>query len=183
MLAAFEKISAGEKAPRIVNAIIEIPRGSNNKYELDKELGILRLDRALYSSVFSPVDYGFIPQTLSDDGDPLDILVLGTEPVVPGCLVEARPIALLNMVDSGQWDYKILAVQENNPRWQKVKTLTDLKKLNPHLLEEIRHYFQVYKELQGKKVEVKEWENRDSAYREITSSIKRYQELHSEKKI
>ncbi|MEW5805625.1 MAG: inorganic diphosphatase [Patescibacteria group bacterium] len=178
MFQDFEKITAGEKAPEIVNALIEIPRGSNNKYELDKKLGVLRLDRALYSSVFCPIDYGFIPQTLSQDGDPLDILVLGSEPVVPGCLVEARPIGLLNMIDSGRWDHKVLAVQEHNPRWQKIRTLNEVKELNPHLLEEIKHYFKVYKELQGKKVEVKDWENSDSAQKEILASMKRYQENH-----
>jgi inorganic pyrophosphatase len=174
----FKRITAGSKAPEIVNAFIEIPRGSQNKYEFDMELGVFRLDRTLYSSVFCPLDYGFIPKTLSQDGDQLDILVMGSEPVFSGCIVEARPIGLLHIIDSGKLDHKILSVQDKNPRLQTIKTLKDVKQLNPHLLEEIKHFFKVYKELQGKKVEVKDWENSEAAQREILASLKRYQETH-----
>src|SRR3990170_7001997 len=138
----FEKISAGKKSPEVVNALVEIPKGSQNKYEFDKELGVIRLDRAFYSAVYSPLDYGFIPQTLSEDGDSLDILVMGNEAVFPGCLVEARPIGLLKMIDSGEPDSKVLSVQEKNPRFATIKTLEDIEKYSPHLLQEIGHYFE-----------------------------------------
>ncbi len=174
----FDRIGAGDKAPEIVNAFIEIPRGSHNKYEFDKELGVFRLDRALYSAVFSPLDYGFIPQTLSEDGDPLDIMVMGGEPVFPGCLVEARTIGRMNMIDSGSPDCKILAVQDKNPRLRTIKTLADIEQFSPHLLDEVSHYFQTYKELQGKKVQVLGWESVEKAYEEIRASQQRYRKAH-----
>ncbi|KKT89174.1 MAG: Inorganic pyrophosphatase [Parcubacteria group bacterium GW2011_GWC1_45_9] len=174
----FEKISAGKKSPEVVNALVEIPKGSQNKYEFDKELGVIRLDRAFYSAVYSPLDYGFIPQTLSEDGDPLDILVMGNEPLVPGCLVEARPVGLLKMIDSGEPDSKVLAVQEKNPRFATIKDLEDIEKFSPHLLEEIGHYFETYKHLQGKEVKVAGWENKSAAEKEILASQERYQQDH-----
>ena len=172
----FDKIPTGAKAPEVINVLIEIPKGSQNKYELDKEFGVIRLDRAFYSAVHSPLDYGFIPQTLSEDGDPLDVLVMGNEAVFPGCLVEARPIGLLKMIDSGEPDSKVLSVQERNPRFSAIKTLEDIEKYSPHLLQEIGHYFETYKHLQGKKVEVIGWENGDAARKEILASQKRYKE-------
>ncbi len=171
-----DEIPTGARAPNIVNALIEIPKGSQNKYELDKEFGVIRLDRAFYSAVYSPLDYGFIPQTLSEDGDSLDILVMGNEAVFPGCLVEARPIGLLKMIDSGEPDSKVLSVQEKNPRFNAIKTLEDIEKYSPHLLQEIGHYFETYKHLQGKEVKVVGWENGDAARKEISASQKRYQE-------
>ncbi|SRR3989339_504990 len=170
----FDKIPTGSKTPEIVNALIEIPKGSQNKYELDKEFGVIRLDRAFYSAVHSPLDYGFIPHTLSEDGDSLDILVMGNEPVFPGCLVEARPIGLLKMVDSGESDSKVLAVQNKNPRFNMITTLEDIERFSPHLLEEIGHYFETYKHLQGKKVQVIGWEKTEAVKKEILISQERY---------
>lgn len=169
-LSPWEVVPLGGKAPEIINVIIEIPRGSNNKYEFDEELGIFKLDRVLYSPFFYPLDYGFIPQTRSDDGDHLDALVLGGEPVVMGCLVEARPVGLFRMIDAGDTDFKILAVQEKNPRFEKIKDIADVEAWNPHLLKEIGHFFATYKELQGKKVEVLGWSDAATARAEVVKA-------------
>lgn len=157
----------GDKAPEVVNAVIEIPKGSNNKYEYDEERGVFKLDRVLYSPVFFPLDYGFIPETRSEDGDHLDILVIGSDPVFSGCVVEARPVGLLKMIDSGEADFKILAVQEKNPRFSHVKSLEDVEAANPHLIKELEHFLMVYKELQGKKVELQGWGDLAAAHAEI----------------
>ena len=149
-------ISIGEKAPEVINVIIEIPRGSQNKYELDKETGLIKLDRVLYSPVFYPTEYGLIPRTLSDDGDPLDALVLVSNPTMPGVLLEAIPVGMLNMIDGGENDEKILCVAKGDPRFSHVKDLSDV---NPHLLKEISHFFSVMKQLQNKKAEVNDWQN------------------------
>lgn len=164
-------IEIGEKAPEVVNVIIEIPRGSQNKYELDKETGLIKLDRVLYSPVFYPTEYGLIPRTLSDDGDPLDALVLISNPTVPGVLLEAVPIGMLNMIDSGEKDEKILCVAKGDPRFSHIKDLSDV---SPHLLKEISHFFSVMKHLQNKKVEVKNWENAKKAKDMIVASQKMY---------
>src|SRR6202043_310944 len=149
----------GEGAPDEVNAVIEISRGQTNKYEYDKELHVFRLDRNLYSPVHYPGDYGFIPSTLSDDGDPLDVLVLVDAPSFPGCLMTVRPIGLLEMLDQGVLDEKVLAVGKNNPRYANVWNYTDIY---PHMLKEITHFFSIYKDLEGKRVEIKGWH--DAAY-------------------
>lgn len=168
------KISIGEKVPEIVNAVIEIPRGSQNKYEFDKKLGVFKLDRVLYSPTHYPTDYGFIPETFSEDGDPLDILVLGGNPVFSGCLVRARPIGLLKMVDDGDRDYKILGVQADNPRFDNLSDIEDLKTANEHFMKEIAHFARIYKELEGKKVSVIGWENAEKAKEEIEKARKAY---------
>ena len=155
----------------VLNVIIEIPMLSRVKYELDKDTGLIKYDRVLYSPMHYPANYGFVPQTLWDDGDPLDVLVLGAEPLVPGCLVEARPIGVLDMVDGGEGDAKVLAVPAADPRW---KNTNDIADLEPHALEEIKHFFTVYKDLQKKKVEVGEWRDAASAKADIVKSIESY---------
>jgi len=155
-----------------MNVIIEIPMGSRVKYELDKDTGLIKFDRVLYSPMHYPANYGFVPQTLWDDGDPLDVLVLGYEPLVPGCLVEARPIGVLDMIDGGDGDAKVLAVPVSDPRYKEVKDITDVE---PHTLLEIKHFFTVYKDLQKKKVEVGEWRNAAEAKKDFTKSITLYE--------
>ena len=159
----------------ILNVIIEIPVLSRVKYELDKDTGLIKYDRVLYSPMHYPANYGFVPQTLWDDGDPLDVLVLGAEPLVPGCLIEARPIGVLDMIDGGEGDAKVLAVPAADPRWKNTKDISDLE---PHFLEEIKHFFTVYKDLQKKKVEVGDWRSAEAAKKDVERSITQYQEKY-----
>lgn len=168
-------IKIGGKAPEVVNAIIEIPKNSQNKYEIDKETGTIWLDRVLYSPVHYPTDYGYIAETLSEDGDALDIMVIGGDPLPVGCVVKARPVGFLKMIDGGEQDNKILAVQKDNPRFNMIN---DIKDVEPHLLKEIAHFASIYKELQGKKVEVQGWEDAAAAKAEI----RRAQEMYQSKK-
>jgi inorganic pyrophosphatase len=162
-------IPAGEADA--INVIVEIPMGSRVKYELDKDTGLIKFDRVLYSPMHYPANYGFVPQTLWDDGDPLDVLVLGYEPLVPGCLIEVRPIGVLDMVDGGDGDAKVLAVPVSDPRYKEVKDITDVE---PHTLEEIKHFFKVYKDLQKKKVEVGEWRSAAEAKKDFAKAIELY---------
>lgn len=155
-----------------LNVIVEIPKLSRVKYELDKDTGLIKYDRVLYSPMHYPANYGFVPQTLWEDGDPLDVLVLGDEPLVPGCIVEARPIGVLDMIDGGEGDAKVLAVPTSDPRWKSTKDISDLE---PHLLEEIKHFFTVYKDLQMKKVEVGDWKGKGEAIKAVEQSIDLYQ--------
>src|ERR1044072_942890 len=149
----------GDSAPDEVNAVIEIPRGQTNKYEYDKKLHVFRLDRNLYSPVHYPGDYGFIPSTLSLDGDPLDVLVLVDAPSFTGCVMTVRPIGVLKMIDQGKEDEKILAVGLNNPIYEGV---SEYSELYPHLLREIEHFFSVYKELEAKTTRIVGWDNATS---------------------
>lgn len=158
----------GDGAPDEVNAVIEIPRGQTNKYEYDKQLHVFRLDRNLHSPVHYPGDYGFIPSTLSDDGDPLDVLVLVDAPSFPGCLMTVRPIGILEMVDQGNEDEKILAVGTNNPIYKDVR---DYSGIYPHLLLEIEHFFSIYKELEAKTTRIVGWQDAARA-REIVSDCR-----------
>jgi inorganic pyrophosphatase len=144
-------ITLGEKTPDVFNAIIEIPKGSNNKYEIDKETGLIALDRANYSSAPYPFDYGFAPKTLWDDGDALDIVVLTTFPLSPGILVRVRPVAIMDMIDDGDSDAKIIAVPADDKRWEGVKDLADV---NPHTIKEIEHFFKTYKQLKKEDIVV-----------------------------
>ncbi len=163
----WENIPLGDKSPDVINVVVEIPKGSNNKYEFDEKLGVIKLDRVLYSPFFYPLDYGFIPQTRSEDGDHLDALVIGSSPLPVGCVVSVRPIGMLKMIDSGEPDAKILAVQEKNPRFEKIKNIKDIENFEPHLLKEVAHFFATYKDLQGKKVEIQGWDGIDAAHAEI----------------
>jgi len=134
--------------------IVEIPKNSGNKYEYDGKLGVFRLDRALYSPMHYPGDYGFIPGTRADDGDPLDVLALVEEPSFPGCLIEVRPVGILNMVDNDLADQKIVAVPNHNPRYDEVHTMDQIF---PHVRREIEHFFAIYKELEGKRTKMLGW--------------------------
>lgn len=169
-------VKIGDKAPEILNAIVEIPKDSQNKYEIDKKTGMISLDRVLYSPMHYPADYGFIPETLAEDGDPADVMILGSDPLFPGCVVKVRPVGMLNMIDNGEQDNKILGVQADNPRFDSIKDLSDIEKFHTHHLKEIAHFFQTYKELQGKKVEILGWENSESAKKEILKSQKMYKD-------
>ncbi|MCB9362639.1 inorganic diphosphatase [Candidatus Woesearchaeota archaeon] len=154
-----------------LNVIIEVPKGSRIKYELDKETGLIKVDRVLYSPMHYPANYGFVPQTLWEDGDPLDVLVIGYEELIPGCLIEARPVAMLEMNDGGDDDVKILAVPTEDPRFKDIETLNDV---HPHLLAEIKHFFMVYKHLENKKVDVGEWCDEKAAEAAIKKSFELY---------
>jgi len=165
------RLPTGERAPEEVNAVIEIPRGDTNKYEYDKQLNVFRLDRNLYSPVHYPGDYGFIPSTLSDDGDPLDVLVLVDAPSFTGCVMTVRPVGVLTMIDQGKQDEKILAVGLNNPIF---KEIGDYHELYPHLLLEIEHFFSVYKALEAKSTSVVGWEDAGKAREVVNECRERY---------
>lgn len=167
-------ITAGSKTPEIINVIIEINKGSKNKYEIDKETGLIALDRVLHTSQDYPFDYGFVPQTHWEDNDPLDVVVLTTYPLVPGIIVKARPIAVVHMVDDGEKDEKIIAVPEKDPRWADVQDLGDI---NKHTLKELEHFFLTYKTLQNKEVRIDGIEGKEAAHQAIIKS----QELYKEK--
>lgn len=169
----WHQVSTGKDAPNLVNGIIEISAGSRTKYELDKESGLLALDRVLHSAVYYPANYGFIPQTYCEDGDPLDILVLSQVQIVPMCLVQAIPIGVMNMVDGGEADDKIIAILKGDPS---VQHLTDLSDLPTHLIDEMRVFFEDYKKLEGKKaVVIKAFDNRARAHSVIEQAIQDYQ--------
>jgi len=172
----FKKTGIGEEAPDIINVVVEIPKGSHNKYEYDEERSIFKLDRVLHSPLHYPADYGFIPETRALDGDPLDAMVIGTDPTFPGCLVRCRPIGLLKMKDEGEKDFKVLGVQVDNRGLDNVKDIDDLKTHNPHFLKETAHFFKSYKALENKEVEVLEWGERKDAVEEIEKTRKRYEE-------
>ena len=151
---------------------VEIPKGSRNKYEYDSKRKVIKFDRMLFSAVHYPSDYGFIPETLALDGDPLDALVLVTEPTFPGCSIEARPIGLFKMTDEKGPDEKILCIPISDPLWNHIQNLDEVP---PHLLKEIEHFFNVYKDLEDKKTSVEGWANKAAAYDIIEESRQRYQ--------
>lgn len=157
-----------------MNVIIEIPRGSNNKYEIDKETGLIALDRVLHSAQVFPFDYGFVPKTLWDDGDALDVIVLTTNPLFPGLVVRARPVALMNMTDSGDEDSKVIAVPTDDPRWNDMNDLADV---NKHTIREIEHFYATYKQLQKKEVTVHGFKGSQEA----TEAFERGKKLYAEK--
>ncbi|MDR0912773.1 MAG: inorganic diphosphatase [Methanobrevibacter sp.] len=171
----WKDLKPGSDIPEKLTAIIEIPKGSNNKYEYDKDMEAFALDRVLYSSVFYPLDYGFIPQTIYDDGDPMDIMVLIDQPTFPGCVIESRPIGIMKMIDSGDKDYKILAVAVDDPKYRDVK---DIKDIPLHTLDLIVEFFRTYKNLEGKKTEVLGWERAEVAKTEAIRSIEMYKEQY-----
>lgn len=134
-----------------INVIVEVPKGSQNKYEIDKDTGLIKLDRANYSNAAFPCEYGFVPQTLWDDGDALDVVVLATFPIPTGILVKVRPVGLMEMIDTGEEDFKIIAVPVKDKRWETVRDLSDV---NPHTLKDVQHFFETYKALKGEPAEV-----------------------------
>ena len=154
-----------------VQVMVEIPKGSRNKYEFDKGMGMLRFNRMLFSAVHYPSDYGFIMDTLAEDGDALDALVLVWEPTFPGCLIEAKPVGVFNMMDENRPDAKVLCVPCADPNWNYINTLADVP---PHLLKEIAHFFAIYKELESKKTGVEGWRNLDEAVRIIREAQDRF---------
>lgn len=165
-------VSAGDEASKgIVQSIIEIPMGSSNKYELDKDTGLLKLDRVLYSAVYYPANYGFIPQTLADDGDPLDVLVLGAEPVYPLTLVRARAIGLMVMKDQDELDYKVIAVHVNDPEYS---SYNDVHELRPHRIAVLKRFFEDYKTLEKKSVIVDDILSAADALPVISEAIATY---------
>ena len=171
-------VPLGEDAPNEINVIIEIPKGSANKYEVDKETGLIKLDRANYSSAPYPFDYGFAPQTLWEDGDPLDVVVLTTFPLHPGILVAVRPVAVMEMIDSGESDYKVIAVPVEDKRWDDVNDLSDI---NKHTLKEFQHFFETYKALKGKPapVEINGIKGKAEALEAVKKSVALYNEKFS----
>jgi inorganic pyrophosphatase len=158
------------------DVLIEIPKGSRNKYEYDFELKKIRYDRMIFSSMMYPADYGFIPETLALDGDPVDVLVLVTEPTFPGCVMEVKPIGVFHMADEKGSDDKIICVPISDPIWNK---LTDLSDVNPHLLLEIEHFFKVYKDLEHKKVDVEGWGDVNEAKEIIEQCVDRFANLEN----
>jgi inorganic pyrophosphatase len=168
---AWHDVTPGKGLPAEFTTVIEIPMGSSVKYELDKETGMLRLDRILYSAVYYPANYGFIPQTLAEDDDPLDVLVLCQEAVAPLTLVQARAIGLMTMIDSGKKDHKILAVAVNDPEYN---SFTEANELPPHRLHMLRRFFQDYKMLEGKSVEVEDMEASGKTFAVIEEALSRY---------
>lgn len=161
----------GEETPQIVNGIIEIPKNSKAKYELDKDSGMLILDRVLYSSINYPANYGFIPQTYCDDDDPLDILVLSQIEIVPMCIVEAKVIGVMRMLDEGEMDDKIIAVAKND---MSVNHINDISELPLHLMKELRSFFEDYKKLENKSVVVEDFQGKEIAYDIVQQSILDY---------
>lgn len=168
-------VSAGNRAPEIVNAIIEIPRGSRAKYELDKETGLLKLDRVIYSSFHYPQNYGFIPQTLGDDHDPLDVLVLSSIDIDPLCMLEVKVIGVMQMLDSGEGDDKIIGVSLND---QSFKHYNDISELPRHFFQELKHFFEEYKRLEQKSVKVEDFGDKDLAQKIITAAIENYKKTY-----
>jgi inorganic pyrophosphatase len=162
------QLPSGPEPPHLVYAVVEIPRGDRNKYEYDARLGLFRLDRVLYSAVHYPADYGFIPRTRAADGDPVDILVMTSEPTFTGCLIEVRPVGLLRMRDEKGEDEKILAVPAVDPYYYDTRELVDVPQ---HFLREVEHFFRVYKDLEHKTVETFGWEGRTAALQVIRASI------------
>lgn len=154
-----------------IHVIVEINKGSKNKYEVDKETGLIALDRVAHTAQDFPFDYGFVPQTYWEDNDPLDVVILTTYPLLPGILVKVRPVAIMEMIDSGEGDSKIIAVPTDDPRWDDVK---DLKDINPHTVKEIEHFYSTYKKLQNKEVKVLGFKNKKEAETVFTKGVENY---------
>ncbi|KAM7476592.1 hypothetical protein LguiB_023835 [Lonicera macranthoides] len=175
---AWHDLELGPEAPHIFNCVVEITKGSKVKYELDKKTGMIKVDRVLYSSVVYPHNYGFIPRTLCEDNDPMDVLILMQEPVLPGCFLRARPIGLMPMIDQGEKDDKIIAVCADDPEY---KHFTDFKQLSPHRVHEIRRFFEDYKKNENKEVAVNDFLSPENAVDAIQYSMDLYAEylLHT----
>lgn len=171
-------VSPGNRSPEIVNGIIEIPKGSRAKYELDKDSGLLILDRVIYSSVYYPHNYGFIPQSYGDDNDPIDILVLSQIEVVPLCIVPAKVIGVMRMMDNDEADDKIIAVAERD---MSVNHFNDIDELPPHFIKEVKSFFEDYKKLENKTVIVEDFQGRETALDIINQGFEAYKEKFSDK--
>lgn len=171
-------VSCGEQAPRIVNAAIEIPQGSRAKYEIDKPSGLLKLDRVIYSSFYYPTNYGFIPQTYGGDKDPLDILVMSSISIQPMCLVEAKVIGVMQMIDQGDADDKIIAVAANDPA---INYINNIEEMPRHFFDELRHFFEEYKTLENKSVQVEEFGDKATALKIIEEAMNFYKETFLKK--
>jgi inorganic pyrophosphatase len=169
----WHSVVSGPKPPDIIYAVVEVPKGSRNKYEYSKKAGVIKLDRVLYSSLHYPGDYGFIPQSFWGDGDPLDVLVMMTEPTFPGCVIEARPIGMFKMIDKGQLDYKVLAVPATDPIYRNTHSLKDVPE---HFPEEVAHFFMTYKQLEGVEVKNEGWVGPEEAKAAVVESIRLYRE-------
>ena len=167
----WHELPSGPDAPEVVYVLVEIPKGSRNKYEYHKATGIIKLDRVLYSAIYYPGDYGLIPRTYYEDGDPLDIIVMINEPTFPGAVIEARPIGIFRMLDRGEPDDKILAVPDKDPIY---RDYHDLKDIPQHFLEEVAHFFSVYKDLEGARVESLGWEDAATAKQQIQHARQLY---------
>ena len=167
------ELPVGDQSPEVITAVIEIPFEGINKYEYDKKLHVFRLDRNLHSPVHYPGDYGFVPSTLAEDGDPLDCLVLVDAPSFSGCVQSVRPIGMLEMFDQGVPDEKLLCVGKNNPRY---KDVWNYSEIYPHMLREITHFFSIYKDLEGKRVETKGWHDASVARKLISESQRSFLE-------
>lgn len=164
----------GPNPPERVDAIVEIQQNGSNKYEYDPSCGLFRLDRVLYSAVHYPMAYGFIPGTLADDGDPLDILVMTRSPTFTGCIIEASPIGVFKMRDEKGEDEKIISIPVADPRYSEMKTLEDMR---PHYLREVEHFFSIYKDLEGKPVNIHGWEGKEAAHEIILESIRQFEKI------
>jgi len=169
----WHELPPGPDCPRVIYVVVEIPKGSRNKYEYDEQGGFVKLDRVLFSSLHYPGDYGFIPQTLHADGDPLDVLVITNEPTFAGCVIEARPLGVFHLVDKGQRDDKILAVPHTDPLFSEYGALEDVP---PHFMSEVAHFFGVYKDLESAEVVGEGWEGPEQAWSEVERAVKRYRE-------
>lgn len=169
-------VALGDKAPEQFNVIIEIPRGSLNKYEIDKETGMIALDRVSHTAQSFPFDYGFAPKTLWDDGDALDVIVLTTEPLFPGILVKVRPVGIMGMIDSGDSDDKVIAVPVDDPRFAHVQ---DIQDVNQHTLKTIQHFYENYKKLQDKEVTVSGFKGKEDSFAAVKRSVVLYNEKFS----
>lgn len=175
MVHPWHEVSIGPEAPREIQAVVEIPEGSKVKYELDKASGLLRVDRVLYSSVMYPANYGFIPQTLGDDHDPLDVLVLMQEPVAPLSIVRARPIGVMTMLDQGEHDEKVICIHLDDPAYN---SYTHIFNLPPHRLAELRRFFEDYKKLEHKEVLVQDFLGPEEAMDAIRHSMEVYARVY-----
>lgn len=168
-------VPLGNNVPEELNVIIEVPKGSHNKYEIDKETGLIALDRANYSDAAFPYDYGFAPQTLWDDNDALDVIVMTTYPLDPGIMVAVRPVGVIEMIDTGESDFKVIAVPVNDKRWEDVQDVGDL---NKHTVKEIQHFLETYKALKGKPapVEIKGINGKAAAMEAVKRSVDLYKQ-------
>jgi inorganic pyrophosphatase len=176
----WHNLSSGPNPPDVIYAVVEVPKGSRNKYEYSKSAGVIKLDRVLYSPLHYPGDYGFIPQSYYGDGDPLDILVMMTEPTYPGCVIEVRPIGMLKMLDRGENDDKVLAVPTTDPQFGDYHDLTDVGR---HFPTEVEHFFKIYKQLEGKPVESLGWVDAKEAKETILGALKLYRDTFPPQRI